>query len=97
MSENPEKTFEQVAREFEEWLENVDKKPPRISAAEHNRRMRAKLAQERMVEQQRQIPAARLQEMMDQAQEAYLDRLREREIEDRQSCHRGSGDPDWRA
>jgi hypothetical protein len=71
-------------------------KPPTVDAATHNRRLRAKLAAERMVEQQRDIPAQRLQQLMDQAQQAYRDRLRERAEDDAKTCHRGSDDPDWR-
>jgi hypothetical protein len=94
------KTFEEKLRDFAAELEklpNTPRRRPLVDAATHNRRVRAQLAAERMAQQQRDIPAQRLQQMMDQAQEAYLDRLRERESDDARSCHRGGGDPDWRA
>jgi hypothetical protein len=65
------------------------------SATEHDHRAPALLAQEELDRRAREMTLVRMQRLMDQAQEAYLDRLREREAADARSCHRGSGDPDW--
>jgi hypothetical protein len=54
-------------------------KPAPISAAEHNRRARALQAQDEMERRAREMPLERMQAILDQGQEAYLERLRERE------------------
>jgi hypothetical protein len=72
------KSFQEAAREFAERLNKVSTP---ISAAEHNRRAHALKAQEEMNRRAKEIPLERLQAILDQGQEAYLDRLRELEAE----------------
>jgi hypothetical protein len=70
---------------------------PTIDAAEHNRRRVAAAAQEELERRAREMPLVRMQQLLDQGQRAYLERLRELEAEAARSCHRGPSDPDWAA
>ena len=68
-----------------------------LGAAEHNRRVRQQVAQERWDEQQRELPALRLQRIIDQQWERTLEARREFEAQAARSCHRSPDDPDWAA
>jgi hypothetical protein len=68
---------------------------PTIDAAEHNRRARALIAQERWQQRMEQMPAERLQRAIDSVWEQTVEARRELEAEAARSCHRGLGDPDW--
>jgi hypothetical protein len=54
---------------------------------------RVETSADRWAERMRAISLERLQRVMDQGQEAYLERLREQEA--LRTCHRGPGDSDW--
>jgi hypothetical protein len=77
-------------------MEDLPQQPPKSeTAAEHNRRLRAELARERWERRQAELPRERLQRAIDDVWERTLAAKQELAREDRQSCHRGRGDPDW--
>jgi hypothetical protein len=83
LSQTPEAM--ELKRQLREAYGLPPREPPK--AAEPNA---AELAWEERV---RAMSLERLQRVMDQGQEAYLERLRE--LEALRTCHRGPGDADW--
>jgi hypothetical protein len=91
------RTPEELAKFFEGFEESLmpKPKPKPVSAAEHNRRVRQMLAQERWEQRRRELPRELLQRMIDQSVELNKEAQRELEEEARRTCHRGPGDPDY--
>jgi hypothetical protein len=89
------RTPEELAKFFEGFEESLMPKKSRVSAAEHNRRVRQMLAQERWKQHQRDLPAELRQRAIDSVWEQTLEAKRELEAEAARTCHRGPGDPDW--
>jgi len=93
------RTPEELAKFFEGFEESLmpKPKPKPVSAAEHNRRVRQMLAQERWAQRQRELPAVLRQRAIDSVWEQTLEAKKELEEEDAKTCHVGVDDPDyWR-
>jgi hypothetical protein len=84
LSQTPEAM--ELKRKLREAYGLPPREPPKVEP-EHNA---AEMAWEERV---RAMSLERLQRIMDQGQEAYLERLREQEA--LRTCHRGPGDADW--
>jgi hypothetical protein len=70
---------------------------PTVSAAEHNRRVRQTMADERWAQRMAQMPAERLQRAIDSVWERTVEARLELEAQAARSCHRGPFDPDGAA
>jgi hypothetical protein len=82
---------------FKRLMAGRKPKPKPVSAAEHNRRVRQMLAQERWVQRQRDLPAELRQRAIDSVWEQTLEAKKLDEEEAAQTCHVGPSDPDyWR-
>jgi hypothetical protein len=95
LSQSPEAM--EIKRRLREGMLGPARVAAPLGAAEHNRRARQLVAQERWDEQQRELSAQRLQRIVDQQWTLTLDARRELEAQAARNCHRAPGDPDWAA
>jgi hypothetical protein len=90
---SPKEVEERAAQIAAELMEELLPQPPKVSSAEHNRRARLLVAEDRWEQRQAELTQIERQRAIDAVWERTL--AARAELAREAGCHRGQGDPDF--